>query len=823
MMKKRAKKQIVAIALSLSTVLGTGFGGINMVYAANSFKAGDAVKIKYLHNDKTYTKSAVDARWDNKILGTKMPGYIDEDSNAMYSAYWIFGQSEGPKVLYKNNGDTFTLSRYNTTIKMSVDSKTAYINGEKVTMTVAPRKVYNYANKTNYIMVPGSWTAKNLGINYKWDSSKRAGCMSASNQSGSSNSTTTATKPTTTAAKPTTTTAKPTETTAKPTETKPEVVNKKVTTAYDMTASAYAKEQSKAVPKYGNQTFDDAAYQKKITSTVNDEQYLRIDTYHNVNETAFAKKLDEMLQNKTNSVLKGKASAIITAAKKEKIDPVYLLSQTINESAYGTSTLSKKTITKVISGDSVKKDANGNVTGFQKVDGKYITKTIPETTVYNLYGIKAYDSDPQLCGSSYAYYMGWTTVDKALNGAAKYVADNYIHHATYQQNTLFKMRYNPKKDNIWHQYSTNPSYAEEIAEHMKDMKTVYDGCSNTFTYDRPTFVKEPETTTTTATKPTTTTAKATTTTTAVTTPTTVKYTITGTLPNSRVKASKSNYDLRLKLPKGVAKYYLEDKYTTRQLFMSCAGNYTLHFNNTSNRTVKSSMSSMTVKYNADKKRTYVYIKPSSSYRGYAVSFSDGYAYIKWGTPKTMYKNILVLDAGHGGSDSGATGNGLREKDLTLSIVLAAKEHFDKDKNYAVYYTRTTDTYPSLTDRSDLANNVGADYFLSCHINSADATAKGSETLYNSQGYKATNGVTSYKWAANVHGFTKKATGFTDRGLVDRTGLAVLRHTKTASTLTEFGFISNKSEAKSMKANTDKYGEAMYNSVVKMFKSSPSKR
>lgn len=97
-------------------------------------------------------------------------------------------------------------------------------------------------------------------------------------------------------------------------------------------------------------------------------------------------------------MLKGKASAIIAAAKKEKIDPVYLVSQTINESAYGTSALSKKAITKVITGDSVKKDANGNVTGFQKVNGKYITKTIPETTVYNLYGIKAYDSDPQLCG-----------------------------------------------------------------------------------------------------------------------------------------------------------------------------------------------------------------------------------------------------------------------------------------------------------------------------------------------------------------------------------------------------------------------------------------
>lgn len=822
----RKKKSLItkcsAAVMSLLMVAGS-VGNYSIVYAANAFKAGDSFKIKYTHNNKIFTKKAVDARWNGKVLGTKMPGYIDEDDNAMYSAYWIFGQSKGPKVLYKNSGDTFTLSRYSTTVKMTVNSKYAYVNGKKVTMATPARKVYNYKNDTNYIMVPGAWTAKQLGIHYKWDGTKRAGCMSAATQSGNSGSTTTtASKPaTTTASKPTTTTTTETRPT---TPTKPEVTKKNVTTSYDMTASDYAKEQSKAVPKYDHQTYDQAAYQKKIMSEVNEEQYLQIDTYHNVNESLYAQKMEEMLKNKANSVLKGKANVIITAAKKEKIDPVYLLSQTLNESAYGTSDLSKKTITEVITGDSLKKDANGNVIGFLKVNGKYITKKISSTTVYNLYGIKAYDSDPQLCGSSYAYYMGWTSVNNAINGAAKYVADNYIHNASYQQNTLYKMRYNQKKDNLWHQYSTNPSYAEEIGNKIHEMKEVYDGCSNAFVYDRPSFAKEPETTTTTVTKPTTTTAKPTTTTTTATKqPTTVKYTVTGALPNSRVKASKSNYDLRIKLPEKVTKYYLEDKYTSRQLFMSCAGNYVSHFKKSANRSAKSTMSDFTVKYNSDKERTYVYIKPSSSYRGYSVTFNNGYAYVKWGTPKTMYKNIVVIDAGHGGTDSGAVGNGLREKDLTLSIVLGAKKYFDENKNYAVYYTRTTDTYPSLTARSQLANDVGADYFLSCHINSASATAKGSETLYNSQGYKATNGVTSYKWAANVHNFTKAATGFTNRGLVNRTGLAVLRHTRTASTLTEFGFITNKAEATSMKANTGKYGKAMYNSVVKMFQTNPSKR
>ena len=400
----RKKKSLItkcsAAVMSLLMVAGS-IGNYSIVYAANTFKAGDSFKIKYTHNNKISTKKTVDARWNGKVLGTKMPGYIDEDDNAMYSAYWIFGQSEGPKVLYKNSGDTFTLSRYSTTVKMTVNSKYAYVNGKKVTMATPARKVYNYKNDTNYIMVPGAWTAKQLGIHYKWDGTKRAGCMSAATQSGNSgSSTTTASKPaTTTASKPTTTTTETKPTTPTKPE-KPEVTRKNVTTSYDMTASNYAKEQSKAVPKYDHQTYDQAAYQKKIMSEVNEEQYLQIDTYHNVNESLYAQKMEEMLKNKANSVLKGKANVIITAAKKEKIDPVYLLSQTLNESAYGTSDLSKKTITEVITGDSLKKDANGNVIGFLKVNGKYITKKISSTTVYNLYGIKAYDSDPQLCGSS---------------------------------------------------------------------------------------------------------------------------------------------------------------------------------------------------------------------------------------------------------------------------------------------------------------------------------------------------------------------------------------------------------------------------------------
>lgn len=107
------------------------------------------------------------------------------------------------------------------------------------------------------------------------------------------------------------------------------------------------------------------------------------------------------------------------------------------------------------------------------------------------------------------------------------------------------------------------------------------------------------------------------------------------------------------------------------------------------------------------------------------------------TTSSKDKIKIVIDAGHGGSDSGATGNGMAEKNLTLAIVLAAKRSFDKDSRFQVSYTRTSDTYPSLSQRAKLANNKNADMFLCVHINSASASAHGTETLWSKSRNSAT--------------------------------------------------------------------------------------
>ncbi|SZD72973.1 N-acetylmuramoyl-L-alanine amidase AmiC precursor [Candidatus Ornithobacterium hominis] len=91
--------------------------------------------------------------------------------------------------------------------------------------------------------------------------------------------------------------------------------------------------------------------------------------------------------------------------------------------------------------------------------------------------------------------------------------------------------------------------------------------------------------------------------------------------------------------------------------------------------------------------------------------------------------VLVLDAGHGGHDSGAAGVADVEKNITLDIVLELgkliKKNFDDVK---VIYTREDDTFVTLAGRADIANRNHADFFISVHCNSARPTAYGSETF-----------------------------------------------------------------------------------------------
>ncbi|MFT7052387.1 MAG: N-acetylmuramoyl-L-alanine amidase [Psychroserpens sp.] len=96
--------------------------------------------------------------------------------------------------------------------------------------------------------------------------------------------------------------------------------------------------------------------------------------------------------------------------------------------------------------------------------------------------------------------------------------------------------------------------------------------------------------------------------------------------------------------------------------------------------------------------------------------------------KNKDKFVVVLDAGHGGHDSGNLGNGHREKDIALNIVLHVGQELEKNKDIKVIYTRDKDVFVTLRGRAKIANDADADLFVSVHCNAHHSQASGTETF-----------------------------------------------------------------------------------------------
>ena len=226
------------------------------------------------------------------------------------------------------------------------------------------------------------------------------------------------------------------------------------------------------------------------------------------------------------------------------------------------------------------------------------------------------------------------------------------------------------------------------------------------------------------------------------------------------------------------------------------------------------------------------------------------------------KFTVVLDAGHGGSDPGSYRTfsdlgTLNEKDITLAVTLLIGKKLEKNKDFKVIYTRKTDVYPTLTERTNLTNRSKADLFVSMHCNASKRSeAYGTETFVqgpnqnkeNLEVAKAENDViyldeqdretfasydpnspeslialkiqqSKYLESSLLLGgliedsFVNKDKRYS-RG-VKQQNLHVLRRNATPSVLVEMGFVSNYEDAKyiSSQEGQEAIAESVYQSIV----------
>lgn len=202
---------------------------------------------------------------------------------------------------------------------------------------------------------------------------------------------------------------------------------------------------------------------------------------------------------------------------------------------------------------------------------------------------------------------------------------------------------------------------------------------------------------------------------------------------------------------------------------------------------------------------------------------DGNIVIKAYRPTDLYKKVIVVDAGHGGKDPGAVVGAFKEKDTNLGVVLELKKLLDQQKDIKVYYTRTTDVYPTLEERSVLANEVDADFFISLHCNSFTSNFFGTETLYLPG--PNTSGLNSFELAQIIQDVFTENTKLENYKIKDRTGLYVLNKTTMPAVILEMGYLSNENDRKYLGDVNyyDDMGRAVYLAILEVFELYPTGR
>lgn len=180
---------------------------------------------------------------------------------------------------------------------------------------------------------------------------------------------------------------------------------------------------------------------------------------------------------------------------------------------------------------------------------------------------------------------------------------------------------------------------------------------------------------------------------------------------------------------------------------------------------------------------------------------------------------VVLDPGHGGSETGALSMGIQEKDLNLDI---AKKLYSllKAQGVKVYLTRDDDSYVGLYDRSDYANSINADLFVSIHNNATDSSGvNGTMTLYYPGTAKTKNNLTGKQIASIVQDELTSTLGTKDLGIISRPHLAVLRTTNMPAILAEVGFMTNIYELRKLMSDDyrQKAAQALDDAIMKVIK------
>ena len=176
--------------------------------------------------------------------------------------------------------------------------------------------------------------------------------------------------------------------------------------------------------------------------------------------------------------------------------------------------------------------------------------------------------------------------------------------------------------------------------------------------------------------------------------------------------------------------------------------------------------------------------------------------------------LVVIDAGHGGKDDGASNNAIIEKEITLSIAKKL-EAYNKEGKVQVLLTRSNDNSLTLKDRVDYINKQKPDLFLSLHINTSQNKAKkGVEAYY----YEGNHQKKSHNYSKTL--ISEQFKTFWNNGEIKTSNFFVLKNSNYPGVLLELGFLSNETDHKILMdtKNHHQIAAAIYSGLLEIKKS-----
>ncbi|TAH73763.1 MAG: N-acetylmuramoyl-L-alanine amidase [Anaerolineaceae bacterium] len=290
----------------------------------------------------------------------------------------------------------------------------------------------------------------------------------------------------------------------------------------------------------------------------------------------------------------------------------------------------------------------------------------------------------------------------------------------------------------------------------------------------------------------------------------------------------SKYELVIPNPAGltVSQIKHEDQYSRLRFAIRLPGDYTSYLNVNSILINSNVIKDVSVFLNSNRETEI--LVTTSVLQGYEIFADQDYIYINVDNPRAIYKNIVVLDPGHGGPAPGARYFNTNEKSINFKILYEiGKDYFNSNPSQLkVYYTRESDVDVSLANRAAFANAIGADLFVSLHMNAnTNTSVYGTEVYYSNNNNKRNKaGLNSETLAKLFVNNLSGSLGTNNRGTRAANYTVVHKNTVPA-VLVELGFMSNKNDFAKISDPTFQYKAAkvLYETILQVFELYPTGR